>query len=103
MPKATYSTTFDYFQLYNRKIPDYRVCKFQKGNIIIPIRSLLQIYNKIRIETHLIISFHAVSDAQASSHAPDGSISINYTNLEIFGIKFHKCMYFLYFEEISSS
>ena len=26
----------DYFELYNRIIPDYRVCKFQKGNIIIP-------------------------------------------------------------------
>jgi hypothetical protein len=25
--------------------------------------------------------------------------SQNSTNLEIFGIKFHKCMYFLYFEE----
>ena len=30
------STFFDYFQLYNRIIPDCRVCKFQKGNIIIP-------------------------------------------------------------------
>ena len=26
----------DYYELHNRIIPVYRVCKFQKGNIIIP-------------------------------------------------------------------
>ena len=58
------STFTDYFELYNRIIPDCRVRKLRD----------------IRI-----------------NH------SKNHKNLEIFGIEFHKCLYFLYFEEIRSS
>ena len=49
------STFFDYFQLYNRKVPDYRVCKFQEGNIIIP--KITQIWRYLELNSTNVCIF----------------------------------------------